>query len=504
MSVIALKSWNILPPDFKTVIDGQPFTRRQTILLFIFLGIQFICFKFFYPFPDFFGDSYNYIDAAVNNLDVNVWPIGYSKFLQIFHWISNSATSLTLVQYFLLEGAFFYLYQTIARWLPTGKGTRIIILVFFFLNPINLYVANYVSSESVFLALSLVWLTALLWVIYKPSWYHIVILSVVFFIAFTIRYNAMYYPLVAMVGFLISKQPVRQKVMGIFLGPLLVIPFIIFSANAAKKLSGTAQFPPIYGGWQWANNAMYFRGFVQEDTTAFPTPQIADLDRIARNFFRKVPPETLDLGPYVGNFFIQQRQAPLRQYILKYYKSTESIEAWAKAAPTLKEYGIWLIKRHPLAFARYYLLLNTKNYFIPPLEKLEVYNLDQPEINTSAAMWFGLFGTEVTTILPRTFQGTFLFFYPYLFLFLNFYFCLALFFFIKKNGFRKSPRSFASIVALITLLLLTNFGFSVFANVIAFRYQLFPMVVLLTFALILDNYTKQYLDEKASNPALTS
>ena len=339
MSVLVLKSWNILSPTLSTVFEGKPFTRQQTILLSIFLAIQFVCFKFFYPYPDFFGDSYNYIFAASNNLDVNIWPIGYSKFLQIFHWITNSATSLALIQYFLLEAAYFYLYQIIVRCCPTNKRTRIIILIFFFLNPISLYVSNYVSSDALYLALSLVWLTELLWIIYRPSYAHIIILSVVFFIAFTFRYNTLYYTLIATVGFLISKQPIIQKVIGIVLGPLLIIPFIIFSSNASKQLSGAPQFPSIYGGWQWANNALYFREYIQEDSNAFPTSQTADLDQIARNYFRTVPPAYRDIAPYVGDFFIQQRQAPLKQYQVKYFKNPESIEAWAKAAPIFKEYG---------------------------------------------------------------------------------------------------------------------------------------------------------------------
>lgn len=500
MPVFALKNWNVTNPTLNSVFEGKPFTRQQTIVLSGFLTLQLACFKLFYPFPDFFGDSYNYIFAASHNLDVNIWPIGYSKFLQAFHGITNSAFLLVLFQYFSLEAAYFHLYQTIVRCCPTGRRARILILFFFFFNPLNLYVSNYVSSEPLFLALSLVWLTELLYTIYKPSWLHLIILSVAFLIAFTFRYNAMYYPLIAVVGFLISKQPIVQKIIGIVLGPLLIIPFIMFSSNAAKQLSGVSQFPPIYGGWQWGNNALYFREYIQEDSNAFPTPQTAELDRIARNYFRTVPPEDRDLAPYVGNFFIQQREGPLRQYQLKHFKSSESIEAWAKAAPMFKDYGIWLIKRHPLAFGRYYLLLNTKNYFFPPLEKLEIYNLDEDNVGQSIANWFGFNSTKITTIFPRNFQGTFLFFYPYLFFFLNFYFCWSLFFYIKQKGFRKCPRPFAIVITLITLLLLTNFGFSIFANIIAFRYQLFPMSVLFTFALILDNYIKEHLERKSPAP----
>jgi hypothetical protein len=492
MSVFALKSWNVVNPTLSSVFEGKSFTRQQTSFLSAFLALQFACFKIFYPFPDFFGDSYNYIYAASHNLDVNIWPIGYSKFLRGFHWFTHSDFLLILFQYFSLEAAYFYLYQTIVRCCPASRRTRIIILLFFFFNPLNLYVSNYVSSEPLFLALSLVWLTELLWTIYKPSWYHLVILSIAFFIAFTFRYNAMYYPLIATIGFLISKQHIFQKITGIFLGPLLTIPFIIFSSTAAKQLSGAPQFPPIYGGWQWANNALYFREYIQEDSNAFPTPQIAELDQMARNYFRKEPPMYRDLAPYVGNFFIRERRGPLRQYIGKYFKSTESIEAWAKAAPIFKEYGIWLIEHHPIAFARYYLLLNTKNYFFPPLEKLTLYNLGEPGVDLPVAIWFGFNSLKITSIFPRTFQGTLLIFYPFLFLFLNFFFCRSLYFFIKQKNFRRSYRPFAHIVAIISLLLLVNFGFSIFANVIAFRYQLFPMIVLLAFAPILGDYKQEF------------
>jgi hypothetical protein len=491
MSVFAIKSWNTFNPTLGSILEGKPFTRQQTFVLAAILALEFSCFKLFYPFPDFFGDSYNYIDAAINNLDVNIWPIGYSKFLQAFHWITNSAFLLVFFQYFSLEAALFYLYQTIVRCCPTGRQSRIIILLFFFFNPLNLYVANYVSSEALFLALSLVWLTELLWTIYKPNWYHLLLLSVVFFIAFTLRYNAMYYPLIAVAGIVVSRLSIFEKVIGICLGPALVIPFIIFSSNAAKELSGVPQFPPIYGGWQWGNNALYFREYIQEDSTAFPTLQTAALDRIARNYFRKEPLVYRDLAPYVGNFFIKERRAPLRQYIVKYYRSSESIVAWAKAAPAFKEYGIWLIKRHPLAFARYYLLLNTKNYLFPPLEKLTLYNLGEAEVDPSAATWFGFTSTEITSIFPTTFQGTLLIFYPFLFLFLNFYYCRSLYMFIRQKGLRRAPRPFVHTVALISLLLLINFCFSIFANIIAFRYQLFPMFVLLVFSLILDHYTRQ-------------
>ncbi len=50
---------------------------------------------------------------------------------------------------------------------------------------------------------------------------------------------------------------------------------------------------------------------------------------------------------------------------------------WGKASIIYGQYGKWLIKHYPVAFIRYFMLLNVKNYFLPPLEKLEIYNLSE-------------------------------------------------------------------------------------------------------------------------------
>ena len=66
--------------------------------MLILVTVQFILFKFCFPFPDFISDSYNYILGAQLHLDVNIWPIGYSRFLSTFHWFTTSAFALVLFQ----------------------------------------------------------------------------------------------------------------------------------------------------------------------------------------------------------------------------------------------------------------------------------------------------------------------------------------------------------------------------------------------------------------------
>jgi len=469
--------------------------KIYSLLILFLVLLQFIIFKLLYPFPDFFSDSYSYIDAANRHLDVNIWPIGYSKFLLLFHWFTHSATALNLFQYLFLEVCCLYFYHTIVYFFSTGKYTRSAMCLFLFFNPLNLYLANYVTSDAIFIGLSIIWLAQLLWIIHRPHPRQIIAQALVFFIAFTFRYNALYYPIITAAVFLLSRQKIVWKVVGILSGPLLIIPFILFSSNAAKQMTGTAQFPPILGGWQWGNNALYMRGFIEEDSTIFPTRETARLDQIARHYFNQPSHPQDQLSSYVANFFIRQPEAPLKQYMQEVYGHTKNygdIDQWGKVAPVFGQYGLFLIKRHPLAYARYYLLVNSKNYFLPPLEKLEIYNLGSSFVAPIAAYWFG-FSSQKIRVVSWTFQGVLLFMYTALFAVLNLYYAIAIFLFWRYRSRIQASRKYSYVIAIISAFLLLNFAFSVFANIIVIRYQVFPMIVLLIFTLLLTDHLEAIL-----------
>jgi hypothetical protein len=459
-------------------------------VVLVLMLLEWIIFKLCYPFPDFFSDSYSYITAAWLHLDVNIWPIGYSRFLYLFHVLSTSGLALVSFQYLAYALSALYFYLTITYFYHTGKNTRIFLCLFLFFNPLFLYLANYVTSDMLFVSMSIVWLTQLIWIMRRPKFYQFIVQAWLMVIMFTFRYNAMIYPIITAGVFLLSKQKVWLKVMGIISGPFLILPFVIWQSNAARVMTGTAQFPPILGGWQWGNNALYFRGFIQEDSNAFPTAQTTELDGIARRFFSQpYQPQDL-LFSEVANFFIRHPEAPLKQYMSRHYHprtSYEDIAAWGKSAVVFDQYGKFLIKRHPWAFVRYYLLVNTKNYFIPPLEKLEIYNLGGDEMWPAGQFWFHYASPKVWSI-SRQLQGYVLGLFPIFFLILNMYYAIVLFYFTRRGGFRRISTGFIYPLLTITVFLTLNAAFSIFANIIVIRYQIFPMLVFLTFAMLLTDY----------------
>jgi len=476
---------------------GENKVFRWGMIFLVFL--QFIIFKFLYPYPDFFSDSWSYIYAAYKHLDANIWPVGYSKFLWLFHTCTHSSMALIFFQFATLELSALYFYKTITYFYPTSKNTRIILCIFLFFNPLNLYLSNYVATDGPFVALSLLWFTELIWILQRPALRNIIVMSLVFLVAFSFRYNAMYYPLIAAVALLWSKQKRWLKLVGIFLGPVLIIPVIMITSNAAKEMSGTAQFPPIIGGWQWSNNALYMREFIDVDTTRFPTPEMAELDKITRDYYRAVPPERRELSSYVGNYFIRQWNAPLKIYMMSHYKDA-GVVSWAKVAPLFGQYGLYLIKGHPLAFMRYYILVNTRNYFFPPLEKLGLYNLGDNKLAVIAAQWFDYPSVKLTVVSP-TLQGYILMLLPFLFMLLNLYAIWGGISFIRSGGLKDTSPYFKNTIGLITVCLVLNFGFSVFANIIVMRYQVFPMIICLAYVMLLTDYLELKAQEKKSQAA---
>jgi hypothetical protein len=216
------------------------------------------------------------------------------------------------------------------------------------------------------------------------------------------------------------------------------------------------------------------------------------LDGIARRFF-SLPYRPQDqLADEVANYFIRHPEAPLKQYMARHFQPKndyESVAAWGKSAIVFDEYGKFLIKRHPLAFARYYLLVNSKNYFIPPLEKLEIYNLGEDVLWPEAQGWFEYPSTKIWCI-SKQLQGTVLALFPVFFLVLNFYYAIALVLFIRRGGFRKTSRIAQCTVLMTTVFLALNAAFSIFANIIVIRYEIFPMLVFLSFAMLLTDYVE--------------
>src|ERR1700722_16214423 len=149
-----------------------------------------VWFKALYPYPNMVLDSYYYVLGAISHADVSPWAIGYSWFLRIVGVFSHSPLLLIIVQYLLLEISLMIFFLTLDWIFRLTRITKWLLIVFFLANPLLLYCANFVMADCLFVSLSMVWISLLLWMLYRPSRFSIWLHALLIFAVFCVRYNA--------------------------------------------------------------------------------------------------------------------------------------------------------------------------------------------------------------------------------------------------------------------------------------------------------------------------
>jgi hypothetical protein len=222
-----------------------------------------------------------------------------------------------------------------------------------------------------------------------------------------------------------------------------------------------------------------------------------------------LPPETHPLVAYVGRYFdrenaalhdrksattdyMWERSSPLHQYLDDYRRQNSPLRqktdtlrlsyfvAWNRVAPVFSRYGYFLIRRHPGAFARYYLWPNAKRFFFSPVDVLSTYLDGKKEIDPVAREWFG-YSSLRPRVISATLQGRICLPFRWLSLLLNLAFALLSVIFILRRGIRDRHPVFISCWRVALIYLSLNFCFNVFATPSVYRYQILPLILLFIF-----------------------
>jgi hypothetical protein len=456
--------------------------------------LLFVVFKLFYPYPNMVMDSYVYLKAAVLDLCANSFPIGYSKFLQVLIYLGFSANWIVAVQFLILDAACLLFFLTISYFFCPSRILLIILWIFLFCNPLLYYLSNFIMSDTLFTALSLLWVTQLIWLVGRPNRYMIWIHAVILLLVFSVRYNALYYPLVSVLAFLLSRLRPSLKLIGIALPFLLVGCFILFTRAEMKKMTGISQFSP-FGGWQLANNALYMYGHVYQGEPANFTGELGQLDVSVRQYFDSTG-RVESMLEYNANepgfYYSADGNSPLVQYMYrKYGRDTvfQDFRKWGPMGELCSRYGKALIKSNPVAFGKYFAWPNAIRYFYPPEEifaKISPYFLRQDGFGQMARQALGVKTLTVGMDLIR-FRNRLLSFYPTLFMLVNIWYLFAFAGFWVIGEPESLDRGLRRMIWVISALWLCNFLFSVTASCIVLRYQVLTMIVTLAFALLLTD-----------------
>jgi len=492
------------PPSYWTFVWKEKTNRKFLLYGLAACILQFIVFKLLYPFPDCFNDSYWYVHAAVHQLDISIWPIGYSKFLAAFHSLTSSHIALIAFQYFLFQLAAMHFYFTLLYFFNIRPWISNSIFVFIVSSPLTLYISNTIASDTLFGALTLLWLGELIWIVFRPRIQHLVVGGVLLFLCFTLRNTAYYYPFIAALAIVLSHQRIWKKIAGIAFPILLLIPFINFTKNAAYNLTGTRTFS-LLTGWQLANNVLYFYDHIHVDSIELPTAASREVNQLALTFFHRSSPleYRLFLNSTDGNVYIINYQSPLKRYFVGLQKGIDHpdmVQLWGRASVDFEPFGRSVILHHPWEYFRYFVLMNAGYYLLPQLSDLKTYNNNRDEVEPLIANWFHYPATGVTSV-SKDIQG-YLFIYQVFFFLLHIYFVGVAFLIIVKARVIQFPRRTVFLYCLLTTYLSLNAVFSASVTINLLRYQFIPMyVLLLTNLLLTENIFRLYAEK--SKPKLT-
>lgn len=473
---------------FKKFLFTNKTNRTILWLAAIAIVIQFSIFKYLYPFASYIhGDSFSYLDAAYQNLDINTYMVGYSRFLRLFSVITSSDLAFTAFQYVLIQAGALLLLFTIFYFYKPGAISKYLLLVFMVLNPLFLHLGNLISSDCLFTALSLGWFALLLWVIHRPDNKIILWHAIVLFLVFSIRYNALIFPFIAIVAFFLSPLPWHRKLFGICAGLLLCGLFVTYTSYKYKKLTGHWQYSP-FSGWQLTNNAMYTYRYVKKSDRKPVPKKFQAFDKMVRQYFdstrdtKKFPVEAQE----ASTVYMWSPGWPMMKYRDSLFrKDTTAIELkkWASMGPFYKDYGLYIISQYPQKFLKHFIWPNANKYYAPPVEFLENYNSGKDEVSPTAAAWFGYRTQKVHTRMKDN-ETWVLNFYPILSGIINAVMVFMLLFYCSLKGWQTTKLANKGIIMGIVVWLL-NAGFTIGASSAALRFQSFPILLTTLFVVLL-------------------
>lgn len=478
-------------PNFFQYIFRNKQNQRLLLIAFAANIVLFFIFKMVCPNAFFLSDSNAYVLAAIQSNEVMYRPFGFSKFLQMVHSFSNGLDFFIWVQFLLLFVAGQFAFYSV-DYLFRFKNQIFKKLSWFFItfNPVIFLLANFVLSDAVFTALTVVYITLLLWVVSRPNWWVIALQAIVLYWAFQIRYTALYYPALTVLALLLStKSNIVTKAIGMLATFLVIFASYKHIKAQVNEVTGVDIFSG-FSGWQMANNVVGIYPYINTSADEFETPEEKLLDSLSHIYVDSMDATNLQMikeGKLTSGF-LWDKKSPLKVYLFNHiYKyRVNYFISWYEVSEVYGDFGKTVIKNHPGAFFKYYLWPNTKNYFWPDSEDFGKYVTTNGEIPKDTREWFDVKTKQDLDSIPN-FQkavSAYATVLNFLLAFLNL--ILPIIYYInRKKIITEDSTNEKKSVIFWWLMVGCNMAFSIFAALIVLRYQCLLLIIGFGFPIIM-------------------
>ena len=443
--------------------------------LAIGLGIlYFILLRFLFPIPSFYSDSFTWVGAANTGQPVTFRPVGYSRIIAFLRFFSVSDLPLIAAQYFSNLFANLFLFLTACYLFRITRVFKTVLYVLLVVNPFYLFYSNYVSSDAFFNCLAVVWFTLLIWIMHRPGWAIIFLQLLVLAALFELRYNAIFFPAISTIAFLLSPMSRGRKAISIGISVALIASIVYITTSETRKFTGIKTFSA-FSGWQLANDALHIVQHSKIDTTVIRDNEVKHFAGFINHFFdtaRQTFPDSAATAVFMWHI-----NSPLKRYMNVYPKrSRYYFKTWNTLGPVYGNFGKTLILHKPLSYLQHFVVPNAGAYFVPPLEIYETYMENRETIPAVAVKYFHYASNKTPAHHPVAYAAVFT---PirYLFIIINIVLVLTGVYFILQKKYRQMPLLFNQTLVCFAAFFIANFFFVVLLAPSVFRYHIFILTL---------------------------
>lgn len=354
-------------------------------LLIAILVFLKICF----PIPCTESDSGNYILSAASGKINGYRPYGYSAFLRFFHNFSENISFITTWQWLLTAFSSLFFLFTVKFIFRPSKITFLLLMLLTLLNPSIIFLDAYVMSDSLFVSLTLLFLTTGFWLVYNASYWMAAIHLLLLYWCIDARYIGLFYPIFAAVFlFLGFREKNKWLAIGTAVIPLLIV--LIYRSNATdamKEEFGQETFSA-FSGWQRANNAVAVLPYVKVNADEIQDPQLKTIHQIIRSF----PDSLFSTKDIIATNFMWVKSYPGKAVLFQYIQQTQTpyLQAWVAVGVQMEKYGAFLQDKYKSEYFTHFILPNFKNIF-------EVFEINEGTKFTADANIKSAFAVDVDT-----------------------------------------------------------------------------------------------------------
>jgi hypothetical protein len=283
---------------------------------------------------------------------------------------------------------------------------------------------------------------------------------------------------------------------------MLFVGFIIYTGDQNARLIGQSEFSP-FSGWQIAANALIMYRHVPDRSADKPALSLQPLHQVVLH--------QLDLinaaGPFqdrdLRTFYMWKELSPLRIYMTQRFlhdSITDNLVKWASMGRLYKDYGTYLVKKHPLEFARYYVIQGIDWFVVSDLDFTSTFEGGGYPVSKEGKEWFGYSSTWLPCTSGRIFPIRA---FPTIVLILNLLMVLTTFGFFAFRHHRNMDPEIVRTVSLAACVWVLKFLFIIVSAPMVLRYAIPIMIFDIAFGLSLAEYIYRADRIRISSPMVS-